>query len=96
MIFIINMPQPESFSNTTSSNVFPGQLVVRTMVLKAKIKELEALKRSAPKQNKEMIQHAINLYQSKTNPNYKTAENVVLRLSNTGERKGIQERALKD
>ena len=59
------MQQPESVSNTISSNDFPRQLVVRTMVLKAKIKELEALKRSAPNQNKEMIQHVINLYQGK-------------------------------
>jgi len=90
------MHQPESVSNTISSNDFPRQLVVRTMVLKGKIKELEAMKRSAPNENKEMINTIINLYQNKKIPNFKTAENVVLRLSNKTKHKGIQERALKD
>ena len=89
------MQAPKSVPNTISANYFP-QPLVRRMVLKTKVKELEALKRSAPNQNKEMIQHVINLYQGKKIPNYKTAENVVLRLSNTTKHKGIQERALKD
>ena len=59
------MQQPESDSNAISSNDFPRQLVVRKMALKGKTKELEALKRAAPNENKEMINNIINLYQSK-------------------------------
>ncbi len=59
------MNHSESVTNTISANDFPRQLVVRTMVLKVKIKELEAMKRSAPNENKEIINTIINLYQNK-------------------------------
>ena len=55
---------PKSGPIAISANYFP-QPLVRRMVLKTKFEELEALKRSAPNQNKEMIQHVINLYQGK-------------------------------
>jgi len=55
---------PKSVPNTISANYFPEPLVRRT-VLKGKIKELEALKRSAPNENKEMINNIINLYQNR-------------------------------
>ena len=58
------MQAPRSVPNTISANYFPEPLV-RRMVLKGKIKELEALKRSAPNENKEMIHNIINLYQNK-------------------------------
>jgi hypothetical protein len=85
----------KSVSNTTSEHHFPVPRV-KAMVLKGKVKILQALKGSAPRGNREMIQHIINLYEGKKIPNFKTAENVVLRLSNTAKYRGIQEKTLKD
>ena len=57
---------------------------------------MKAYKKGAPNDNKEMIQHIVDLYEAKKIPNLKTAGNVLLRLSNTSKNKAIQERGLKD
>ena len=44
-----------------ANNDFPGRIVRRSMGNKSNIKELEALKKAAPKENKDMIQTLIEL-----------------------------------
>ena len=51
------------------------------MGIKSNIKELTDLKRIAPQQNKAKIDEIINLYASRKIPIFKTAENLVNRLS---------------
>ena len=63
-----------------SQRVFPSPSV-RRMPLKSNITELQGYKASAPKENRGMIQHLIDLYSSKKIPNYRTVENAVSRLS---------------
>jgi len=83
-------------TNTTFASKFSEPIVRPMPVSKAKMNELRAYKKDAPNSNKEMIQHVIDLYEGKKIPNFKTAENVLLRLSNTSKNKAIQERGLKD
>ena len=66
------------------------------MGYKTNIKDLEALKRSAPRENKGMIQTLIELYRDSKIPNYRTVENAVNRLSLKVKNKAIQAKALKD
>ena len=66
------------------------------MPLKSNVKELQGYKSSAPRENREMIQHLIDLYVNKKIPNYRTVENAVSRLSLKTKHKGIQGKALKD
>ena len=47
---------------TASNNDFPSHKVRKTMGYKSNIKELEDLKKSAPKDNKGMIQTLIELH----------------------------------
>ena len=79
-----------------SNNDFPSHRVRKTMGYKSNIKELEALKRAAPKENKEMIQTLVELYRDRKIPNYRTVENAVNRLSLKVKNKAIQAKALKD
>ena len=90
------MQAMESVSNATFASKFSEPIVRPMPVSKAKMNELRAYKKGAPNDNKEMIQHVIDLYEAKKTPTFKTAENVLLRLSNTSKNKAIQERGLKD
>ena len=51
------------------------------MGYKSNVKELEALKKAAPKENREMIQTLIELYRDRKIPNFRTVENAVNQLS---------------
>ena len=66
------------------------------MGYKSNVKELEALKKAAPKENREMIQTLIELYRDRKIPNFRTVENAVNRLSLKVKNKSIQAKALKD
>ena len=60
------------------------------------MKTLASYKASAPKKNRGMIDHSIELYSSKKIPNFKTVENSVMRLSNKTKSKPIQEKAVRE
>ena len=75
---------------------FSSHRVRRSMGFKTNVKELQALKKAAPKENREMIQTLIDLYTAKKIPNYRTAENAVTRLALKTKSKAIQAKALKD
>ena len=66
------------------------------MSIKSKLKELASYKASAPKENRGMIDHLIELYSSKEIPNFKTVANSVMRLSNKTKSKPIQEKAVRE
>ena len=66
------------------------------MGFKTNVKELQALKKAAPKENREMIQTLVDLYVSKKIPNYRTVENAVNRLALKIKSKAIQAKALKE
>ena len=75
---------------------FPIHRVRNTIGYKSNIKELEDLKKAAPKDNKGMIQTLIELYRDRKIPNFKTVENAVNRLSLRVKSKAIQAKALKE
>ena len=79
-----------------SNNYFPGRMVRKTMGYKSNIKELEALKRAAPKENKGMIQTLLELYRDRKIPQFVTVERAVNRLSLRTKNKAVQAKALKD
>ena len=79
-----------------SNNYFPGRMVRKTMGYKSNIKELEDLKKSAPKDNKGMIQTLIELYRDRKIPQFRTVELAVNRLSLRTKSKAIQAKALND
>ena len=66
------------------------------MGYKSNIKELEDLKKSAPKDNKGMIQTLLELYRDRKIPQFRTVELAVNRLSLRVKSKAIQAKALKD
>ncbi len=72
---------------------FPG-LTLRRMPLTSNVKELLGYQASAPKENRDMIQH--DLYSNKQIPSYWTVENDVSRLSLKTKHKGIQAIILKE
>ena len=81
---------------SASNNDFPDRMVRKTMGYKSNIKELEDLKKSAPKDNKGMIQTLIELYRDRKIPKFRTVEIAVNRLSLRVKSKAIQAKALKD
>ncbi len=81
---------------SASNNDFPSHKVRKTMGYKSNIKELEDLKKSAPKENKGMIQTLTELYRDRKIPKFRTVELAVNRLSVRTKGKPIQDKALKD
>ena len=69
---------------------------VRNMPLKSNLKELASHKASAPKENRAMIEHLIDLYSNKKIPNFKTVKNAVIRLALKTKSKSIQEKAVRE
>ena len=51
------------------------------MTFKSNLRELKSYVRQAPSQNRAKVERVINLYESKKIVNFKTAINLVLRLS---------------
>ena len=74
---------------------FPSH-IIRTMPIKSKLKELASYKASAPKENRAMIEHLIELYSNKKIPNFRTVENAVTRLASHRKSKPTQAKALKE
>ena len=66
------------------------------MGFKSNAKELQALKKAAPKENRDMIQSLIELCSLRKIPNYRSVENAVNRLALKTKSKAIQAKALKD
>ena len=78
-----------------AKGVFPSPKV-RTMPLKSNLKELASYKASAPKENRGMIEHLIELYSNKKIPNFRTVENAVTRLASHTKSKPTQAKAVKE
>ncbi len=66
------------------------------MPLKSNLKELASYKASAPKENRGMIDHLIELYSNKKIPNFKTVENAVTRLASHTKSKPTQTKAVRE
>ena len=64
----------EPVSNTTSASKFSEPTVRPMPISKAKMNELKAYKKGAPKENKEVIQRIVNLHDGKKIPNFKATE----------------------
>ena len=65
------MQATKPVTNTTFASKFSEPIVRPTPVSKAKMNELKAYKKGAPKDNKEMIEHIVKLYEGKKIPNFK-------------------------
>ena len=66
-----------SVHNTIISSAAKGDSpshIIRTMPIKSKLKESASYKASAPKENRAMIEHLIDLYSNKKIPNFRTVE----------------------
>ena len=74
---------------------FPSP-IIRRMPYKSNLKELASYKAAAPKENRPMIEHLIELYYNKKIPNYKTVENVVTRLLSKSKNTAIQAKAVRE
>ena len=64
---------------TAPKGDFPSP-IIRRMPYKSNLRELAEYRKSAPKGNREMIDKLTELYYNKKIPNYRTVENVVIRL----------------
>ena len=78
-----------------AKSVFPSP-IIRTMPLKSNLKELASYKASAPKENRAMIEHLIELYSNKKILNFKTVENAVARLASHTKSKPTQTKAVRE
>jgi hypothetical protein len=85
--------------NTINSSVaksfFPSP-IIRTMPSNSNLKELASYKASAPKENRAMIDHLIELYSNKKIHNSKTVENAVTRLFSHTKSKATQTKAVRE